>query len=344
MFYSAKQWVPQQNFVSVAQHIVSGPLTDLTGLDVEHDMLCLRRWWCTMLVENLEIEGHGRRFAHFTEQGIQMARGSLDPIFRIPRKRKYDEEPVPLKPCKVKEPCRVESSPEGIGILQVWYPKSGTVRFGFLVPFSTFGSGNANKRVPTRTEPYRTARWKRAITCTHFWKIVREESFLKEAHFCWLDSVVNWNSFSEEYKRTYRIPYLISRCIQCDDLYKDCEGYWGSGQRGKLQGFYSENDFAGNCMHGLFLCGWRHNLIFYDNISARNCGLGLRKPSLCCLSIKEMAETHFFSAIEMTTVGIYVVKDTANSEPSDVGIVIEGVVALRDLENVALASAMLFGL
>lgn len=57
-----------------------------------------------------------------------------------------------------------------------------------------------------------------------------------------------------------------------------------------------------------------------------------------------MSETHFFSAIEMTTVGIYVVKDTANSEPSDVGIVIEGVVALRDLENVALASAMLFGL
>lgn len=57
-----------------------------------------------------------------------------------------------------------------------------------------------------------------------------------------------------------------------------------------------------------------------------------------------MTETHFFSAIEMTTVGIYVVKDTANSEPSDVGIVIEGVVALRDLENVALASAMLFGL
>uniref|UniRef100_A0A8C2Q0Q0 Uncharacterized protein n=1 Tax=Cyprinus carpio TaxID=7962 RepID=A0A8C2Q0Q0_CYPCA len=39
---------------------------------------------------------------------------------------------------------------------------------------------------------------------------------------------------------------------------------------------------------------------------------------------------------EMTTVGIYVVKDTANSEPYDVGIVIECVMALRDLENVAL--------
>ncbi|KAK7119703.1 hypothetical protein R3I94_021509 [Phoxinus phoxinus] len=91
-----------------------------------------------------------------------------------------------------------------------------------------------------------------ALTCTRFWRIVREESFLKEAHFCWLDSVVNWNSFSEEHRRTYRIPYLISRCIQCDDMYKDCEGYWGCGQRGKLQGFYSENDFAGYCCMDCF--------------------------------------------------------------------------------------------
>ena len=42
--------------------------------------------------------------------------------------------------------------------------------------------------------------------------------------------------------------------------------------------------------------------------------------------------------------GIYVVKDTASSEPSDVRIVLEGVMVLQDLENVALASAMLFGL
>ncbi|CAM4569262.1 unnamed protein product [Leuciscus chuanchicus] len=203
-------------------------------LCLPHDMPCLRRWWCTMLVENLEIEGHGRRFAHFTEQGIQMARGSLDPIFRIPRKRKYDEEPVPLKPCKVKEPCRVESSPEGIGILQL--PEEVLHKIFILVVLQ-----DGDPAILTL-----------ALTCTHFWKIVREESFLKEAHFCWLDSVVNWNSFSEEYKRTYRIPYLISRCIQCDDLYKDCEGYWGSGQRGKLQGFYSENDFAGYCCMDCF--------------------------------------------------------------------------------------------
>ena len=37
-------------------------------------------------------------------------------------------------------------------------------------------------------------------------------------------------------------------------------------------------------------------------------------------------------------------KDTASSEPSDVRIVLEGVMVLQDLESVALASAMLFGL
>ncbi|XP_077067643.1 uncharacterized protein LOC143721242 isoform X2 [Siphateles boraxobius] len=87
-----------------------------------------------------------------------------------------------------------------------------------------------------------------------------------------------------------------------------------------------------------------------DDIDAgRECVKGLcfylnEDPDQLVQEYVEMAETHFFSAIERMTVGIYVMKDTANSEPSDVGIVIEGVVALRDLENVALASAMLFGL
>ncbi|KAG5275376.1 hypothetical protein AALO_G00119540 [Alosa alosa] len=55
-----------------------------------HDMPYLRRWWCTVLMENLEIEGHGRRFAHFTEEGRKMADGSVAPVFSVPRKRKLD--------------------------------------------------------------------------------------------------------------------------------------------------------------------------------------------------------------------------------------------------------------
>ncbi|KAI4830464.1 hypothetical protein KUCAC02_002094 [Chaenocephalus aceratus] len=85
-----------------------------------HDMPCLRRWWCTLLVENLQVERHGRRFAHFTVEGQQMRRqidsGSVTPLTRISRKRQCDEvtmEPVPSKHSKMKEP-------EGmaVGILQ----------------------------------------------------------------------------------------------------------------------------------------------------------------------------------------------------------------------------------
>ncbi|XP_073348097.1 uncharacterized protein [Pagrus major] len=50
-------------------------------------------------------------------------------------------------------------------------------------------------------------------------------------------------------------------------------------------------------------------------------------------------------AIEYTTVGIYVVKEHASSdEVEDIGIVLEGIKVLQDLDNVALAVAMLFGL
>ncbi|CAL8250850.1 unnamed protein product [Arctogadus glacialis] len=34
---------------------------------------------------------HCRRLAHFTEEGREMARGTLPPIFDIPRKRKVSE-------------------------------------------------------------------------------------------------------------------------------------------------------------------------------------------------------------------------------------------------------------
>ena len=57
-----------------------------------------------------------------------------------------------------------------------------------------------------------------------------------------------------------------------------------------------------------------------------------------------MTEATALSAIEKTTVGIYVTREKPGSEFSDVGIIIEGVVVLQDLDNVALATALLFGL
>ena len=57
-----------------------------------------------------------------------------------------------------------------------------------------------------------------------------------------------------------------------------------------------------------------------------------------------MTEATALSAIEKTTVGIYA-PETPGNDFSDVGIIIEGVVVLpQDLDNVALATALLFGL
>ncbi|KAL7872442.1 hypothetical protein SRHO_G00074250 [Serrasalmus rhombeus] len=57
----------------------------------------------------------------------------------------------------------------------------------------------------------------------------------------------------------------------------------------------------------------------------------------------DMTEGNTLSAIERTVAGIYVARQTPGSNYSDVGVILEGVVVLRDLENVALATAMLFG-
>uniref|UniRef100_A0A8C5GUT4 Uncharacterized LOC114458703 n=1 Tax=Gouania willdenowi TaxID=441366 RepID=A0A8C5GUT4_GOUWI len=48
--------------------------------------------------------------------------------------------------------------------------------------------------------------------------------------------------------------------------------------------------------------------------------------------------------IEETTVGIYIRKQDCNSKPGDIGVVIEGRVVLRQVDNFPLAVAMLFGL
>ncbi|CAL8376477.1 unnamed protein product [Gadus morhua 'NCC'] len=45
------------------------------------DMPVLRKWWCTVLLENFHLDGHGRMFAHFTEEAKQMA--LADPIKEI---------------------------------------------------------------------------------------------------------------------------------------------------------------------------------------------------------------------------------------------------------------------
>ncbi|XP_059417291.1 uncharacterized protein LOC132152552 [Carassius carassius] len=58
----------------------------------------------------------------------------------------------------------------------------------------------------------------------------------------------------------------------------------------------------------------------------------------------DMEEDFLQCAIEKTTMGIFVIKHTADNEAHDVGIVLEGVAVLQDLDSVDLATSMLFGL
>uniref|UniRef100_A0A3B3HDD9 Uncharacterized protein n=1 Tax=Oryzias latipes TaxID=8090 RepID=A0A3B3HDD9_ORYLA len=53
-----------------------------------------------------------------------------------------------------------------------------------------------------------------------------------------------------------------------------------------------------------------------------------------------MTDVSTLSAIEKTTAGVYVAKETPGKDFPDVGIIIEGVVILQDLDNVALATAI----
>ncbi len=57
-----------------------------------------------------------------------------------------------------------------------------------------------------------------------------------------------------------------------------------------------------------------------------------------------MEEDLLQSAIEKTTMGIFMIKDAADNEAHDVGIVLERVTVLQDLDSVAFATSMLFGL
>uniref|UniRef100_A0A3B3SWQ9 Uncharacterized protein n=1 Tax=Paramormyrops kingsleyae TaxID=1676925 RepID=A0A3B3SWQ9_9TELE len=50
------------------------------------------------------------------------------------------------------------------------------------------------------------------------------------------------------------------------------------------------------------------------------------------------------SALEKTTMGIFIVKDSTRAISEDVGVIIEGVIVLQDLDNVAFVVTMLFGL
>ncbi|XP_051532636.1 uncharacterized protein LOC127428342 [Myxocyprinus asiaticus] len=49
----------------------------------EEEVPLIRQWWCIQLMERFCLEGHGQRFAYWTEEASQLLQGTLEPVFRV---------------------------------------------------------------------------------------------------------------------------------------------------------------------------------------------------------------------------------------------------------------------
>lgn len=100
-----------------------------------------------------------------------------------------------------------------------------------------------------------------------------------------------------------------------------------------------------NILYFLHLsCHSLFSLTLHTTLSFLFCSLLFDLVLLLLFPLQAEDEIHIQEAIDETTVGIYVVKHEATSRPDDIGIVLEGLQVLQDLDSIALAVAMLFGL
>ncbi|KAL0970011.1 hypothetical protein UPYG_G00235900 [Umbra pygmaea] len=51
----------------------------------------LEKWWYLLIMEHIEIQGHGQRFAFWTDEDRRLLQGQLDPVYRVPRRRGITE-------------------------------------------------------------------------------------------------------------------------------------------------------------------------------------------------------------------------------------------------------------
>ncbi|KAK1875094.1 tRNA N6-adenosine threonylcarbamoyltransferase, partial [Dissostichus eleginoides] len=56
------------------------------------DIAQIRKWWCIMLMERYQIEGHRQRFSYLTNEARMLLKGALEPVYRVPKKRKTEHE------------------------------------------------------------------------------------------------------------------------------------------------------------------------------------------------------------------------------------------------------------
>ncbi|XP_054596462.1 uncharacterized protein [Nothobranchius furzeri] len=185
----------------------------------ERDMAHIRKWWCISLMERFQIDGHGQRFAYWTNEAKALLQGSLQPIYRIPKARNGDNE--------------------------VQFEKANRC-FILELPDCVLSEVLKEVILLEGDKAYLTL----ALVCTTFRNTVSTISFRRQAHFLWLDSVATWSMFSASHRKAFYAMYNIETCFECGKLYKNSTpGYVGTGKRGVLQAFYSECPHPGYCSH-----------------------------------------------------------------------------------------------
>ncbi|KAJ8364846.1 hypothetical protein SKAU_G00136770 [Synaphobranchus kaupii] len=217
---------------SLAQQIVPGLWTEITGKDVEglpaqtqgndcgifmimfawytvmgahfdftvHDMPVLRRWWCVVLIENLQLEGHGKRFAHFKDEGRATVCANVPPVFRIPPKITYKEitatESHDEHSYAKRKSCR-KNCADAV---------DSCLTNGVAVPTGSIEELSKDLLEKILLEVVHdagdSALQTLSLVCRQFRDIVGASVFKRKAHLAWLDSCVNWERHSEE----FRIP------------------------------------------------------------------------------------------------------------------------------------------
>ncbi|KAL0962584.1 hypothetical protein UPYG_G00342080 [Umbra pygmaea] len=69
---------------------------------LEIDMPSIQKWWYLLIMERIEIQGHGQRFAFWTDEARRLLQGQLDPVYRVPRWRGITEyRPLDHFTCKL---------------------------------------------------------------------------------------------------------------------------------------------------------------------------------------------------------------------------------------------------
>uniref|UniRef100_A0A3B1JWG6 Ubiquitin-like protease family profile domain-containing protein n=1 Tax=Astyanax mexicanus TaxID=7994 RepID=A0A3B1JWG6_ASTMX len=67
--------------------------TNTPFIFTENDVPLIRQWWCILLMERFQIEGHGQRFAFWTDKASRLLQGTLQPLFRVSRSITSDIPP-----------------------------------------------------------------------------------------------------------------------------------------------------------------------------------------------------------------------------------------------------------